>query len=139
MSPQRIDVLGEQVEFQVTSAETGGSFCALIQTSPPGGGPPPHQHRDEDELFTVVEGEFEIFDGQTWKPLPAGQTAYALRGQTHTFRNCGSVPGKILCVAVPGAFENYLRAISPLQLPADGEELQRISSSWGITFLPPSA
>jgi quercetin dioxygenase-like cupin family protein len=131
-------VFGEPVHVLITSDETGRSFAAITQTSPPGGGPPPHVHQHEDEIFTVVEGEFELFDGQSWRKLAKGETAYTLRGQAHTFRNCGAAPGTIQCVIVPGSgFENYLEAISVLAMPGDAPRLMEISARYGIEFLTP--
>jgi quercetin dioxygenase-like cupin family protein len=130
-------VFGETVEILVTSASTNNSFCMLVQTSPPGGGPPPHSHSLEDEIFTVVEGDFEIFDGKQWTRLAPGEHAHALRNQPHTFRNCGKTPGKMHCVAIDGHLDEYLEAISPLEIPKDMPRLLEISKEYGIAFLTP--
>jgi uncharacterized cupin superfamily protein len=130
-------VFGEQVEILVTTASTNGSFCMLVQTSPPGGGPPPHLHQFEDEIFTVLEGEFELFDGERYTRLEPGVHAHTLRNQPHTFRNCGKVEGKMVCVAVGGRLDEYLESISPLEIPRDMERVLQISAEYGIHFLPP--
>jgi len=129
-------VFGELVEIVVGSDETGRSFSMVTQVSPPGGGPPPHSHTNEDELFTVIEGEFELFDGETWHRLRAGETSYALRGGVHTFRNCGTTDGKLQIVVVPGTgFENYLEEISALKVPEDMARVLEISAMYGIRFV----
>lgn len=130
-------VLGETVEVLVTSESTNYSFCMIVQTSPPGGGPPPHVHKFEDEIFTVVEGEFEIFDGERWNKLAPGEQVHTLRNRVHTFRNCGKTPGKIHCVAIDGRLDEYLDAISQLQMPGDMPRLLDISKEYGITFVAP--
>jgi quercetin dioxygenase-like cupin family protein len=130
-------VFGETVEILVTSESTNNSFCMLVQTSPPGGGPPPHFHRFEDEIFTVVEGEYEIFDDKRWTRLPPGEHAHTLRNQPHTFRNCGKTEGKMLCVAIDGRLDEYLEAISPLEIPKDMPQILEISEKYGIAFLTP--
>ena len=56
-----IQVFGEPIEILASSTATNHAFVIGLQTSPPGGGPPPHRHLGEDEIFTVVDGEFEIF------------------------------------------------------------------------------
>jgi quercetin dioxygenase-like cupin family protein len=134
---QRFNVFGEPVEVLVSTAMTNGSFAAITQTCAPGGGPPPHKHANEDEIFTVLEGEFELFDGREWHPLPRGEVGHALRGQVHTFRNCGTTKGKILIVATPGGLDVYLRSISGLVMPQDAAELVEISEPFGIAFVPP--
>ncbi len=65
-------VFGEPVEILVDGAATGGRVAVVTQVSPPGGGPPPHLHTREDETFTVLEGEYEMFDGVKWLPLHKG-------------------------------------------------------------------
>lgn len=132
---KQFHVFGELVELLVPSSKTNGSFSQLIQTSPPGGGPPPHVHQFEDEIFRVLEGEFEFFDGTAWTRLAPGETAYKLRGQVHTFRNCGATPGRIHITVVPGRFDQYLEAVAPLEIPRDIDELMQISEIYGIRFV----
>ncbi len=133
---KQFKVFGEPVNVLVTSDETGRSFAAIHQTSPPGGGPPPHIHHKEDEIFTVIEGEFEILHGDTWHPLAKGETAYALRGCVHTFRNCGDRAGTIQAIIVPGTgMELYLEEISTLTMPDDAPQLKEISGRYGIEFV----
>lgn len=136
MNPvKEFSVLGERVEILIPSSATNGAFSLLIQTSPPGGGPPPHVHTYEDEIFQALDDGFETFDGTQWTPLPPGACAHKLRGQPHAFRNVGATPARMQITVVPGAFDNYLEAISPLQLPQDLDRLIEISNQYGIRFL----
>ncbi|QNI36119.1 cupin domain-containing protein [Edaphobacter albus] len=138
MNPRKaFKVFGENIEVLVTSEETQGTFSMIVQTSPPGGGPPPHMHRDEDEIFRVLQGEFELFDGTQWTKLQAGEYAYTLRGSVHTFRNCGTTEGKIQAIVIPGKLDRYLEAISPFNMPQDVERVLEISQDFGITFVTP--
>jgi quercetin dioxygenase-like cupin family protein len=127
-------VFGETIEIMVTSESTNGSFCMLVQTSPPGGGPPPHRHKYEDEIFSVMDGEFELFDGRQWSRLTPGEHVHTLRNEPHTFRNCGTIEGKIMCVAVDGRLDEYLEAISEMEMPKDMARLKEISERYGITY-----
>lgn len=130
-------VFGELVDVMIPSEATNGSFSMVVQTCPPGGGPPPHVHNNEDELFRVLEGEFELFDGKNYHKLAAGEYAYTLRGMPHTFRNCGTTEGRMQAIIVPGEMDRYLEAISPLQMPQDAAKLFEISDAYGIHFLQP--
>ncbi|HEY0161064.1 MAG TPA: cupin domain-containing protein [Edaphobacter sp.] len=129
-------VFGEPVEVLVSSEQTHGSFCVVTQVSPPGGGPPPHIHEREDELFTVLEGDYEVFDGKEWHPLRKGESAFKLRGSLHTFRNCGTTDGKIHVVITPGSFDLYLEELSKLSMPPTIEEVVAVSTPYGISFPP---
>jgi quercetin dioxygenase-like cupin family protein len=127
-------VLGDQVDMLVTQEMTGGSSATLVETSPPGGGPPPHQHRNEDETFFVIEGDYEFLVDGEWVKASAGDSFYRARGTIHTFRNCGTTSGRILIFVQPGAFQSYLEEISPLSVPSDLGRLIEISNRYGITF-----
>ncbi len=128
-------VFGESVEVLVASENTRGSFSMIVQTSPPGGGPPPHRHKNEDEIFRVLEGEYELFDGKEWRKVPHDRHVYMLRGSTHTFRNCGTILGRMECIVVPGGLELYLEALSAFSMPQDAERVTEVSLEYGISFV----
>ena len=119
----------------VSGESTNGALTVITQTCKPGEGPPPHIQENDDEFFFVIEGEFELFDGKQWTKLPRHQCGCKLRGELHTFRNCGTTIGKILCVITPGGLDRYLEAISTLSIPNDLETLMNISGKFGIRFV----
>lgn len=67
----------------------------MTQVSPKGGGPPVHMHTLEDETFTVLQGELEIYDGVTWHSLHQGESYFVERGTPHSFRSVGPSDGKL--------------------------------------------
>jgi mannose-6-phosphate isomerase-like protein (cupin superfamily) len=134
---KQFTVFGESVEVLTAGSETDFAMSAIVQTVPPGGGPPPHWHDREDETFMTLDGRFELFDGQRWTELPKGRSAFAPRGQVHSFRNCGDEVGRILCVATPGYLDEYLAAIAPIGMPADMAKLIEISDRYGVHFVGP--
>ena len=46
------------------SKETNGAFFLVEATLAAGNEPPPHSHSREDELFYVLEGEFDVYVGK---------------------------------------------------------------------------
>ena len=44
--------------------DTNGAFSLFEATLVPGTEPPPHVHSREDELFYVLEGEFDVYVGE---------------------------------------------------------------------------
>ena len=108
---------GDVITFKVTADETGGA-CSIFETiTPPGGGPPPHVHQREDETFYVLAGEFHFQIGGASTIARAGTTLVAPRGVPHSFRNAGTVPGKLLVIISPGGFERFIEEFS--QLPTN--------------------
>src|SRR6516164_6377113 len=110
-------VFGERVEVLIPGEQTAGLSATMLQVSPPGGGPPPHSHKNEDEIFYPLEGDFEVFDGKDWHRIEPGRAAYYRRGRIHTFRNGGKTTGRILIIVTPAGLEKYLEELSPLSIP----------------------
>lgn len=127
-------VFGEPVEVLVCGEMTGSLSATLIQTSPPGGGPPPHSHRNEDETFFVLEGEYEILHQGAWTKFAPGQAVHAMRGSVHTFRNVGSTTGRMLIFAAPSGMEKYLEGLSSFSVPDDMPQVLALSERYGIAF-----
>jgi quercetin dioxygenase-like cupin family protein len=132
-----VRVFGEKIEIIASSQSTNYTFVIGVQTSPPGGGPPPHRHLGEDELFNVIEGEFEFFDGTSWKPFHRGEIRYSLRGSYHGFRNVGQTTGVMMFTTNGGGLDDYFAEIAPLQLPRDMDRLQEISRFYRYEYLQP--
>ena len=128
-------VFGEPVEVLVSGEMTGGLSATITQTSPPGGGPPPHHHLHEDEVFVVMEGEYELLQDGQWHKVEAGRAIHGKRGSVHTFRNAGTTDGKMLIFITPAGLEKYLEEISVLTMPQDAARLKEISDRYGITFV----
>jgi quercetin dioxygenase-like cupin family protein len=130
-----ITVFGEAIEIVASSTSTNYTVVMGVQTSPPGGGPPPHRHLGEDEMFTVIDGEYEFFDGTAWTPFGRGETRYSLRGNYHGFRNIGHTNGGLVFMTNGGGLDEYFAAISPLRLPEDMERLNEISRFYRYEYL----
>ena len=127
-------VFGEQVDVLINGEMSRGASALIVQTSPPGGGPPPHTHRNEDETFTVIEGEYEFFENGGWRGVGVGETVFAPRGRTHTFRNVGASDGKLAVFIAPAGFENFLEQSSALSPATDMPKVIALAESFGLTF-----
>lgn len=135
-------IFGEPVELLVLSKQTGGAFSIGRQTCKPGSGVPPHFHQKEDEVFSVISGRFEIFNGETWTEIPRDGVAYAPRGGVHCFRNCGETEGTIQFTCSGDAFDAFLEGLSRFTIPQDMQAMVDYSATFGIfypTLPPPSA
>lgn len=84
---------------------------SLIEHLLPGGfGPPLHIHREEDETFYILEGEFRFKQGEAVRHAQAGDVIYLAKGIPHGFR-VTSAGGRCLTIT-RGRFEDMLRIAS---------------------------
>jgi AraC-like DNA-binding protein/mannose-6-phosphate isomerase-like protein (cupin superfamily) len=65
--------------------ETNGAFCLVEATLVPGNEPPPHVHSREDELFYVLEGEFDVYVGAEAFKVETGACIFLPKGPPHAF------------------------------------------------------
>jgi quercetin dioxygenase-like cupin family protein len=136
---KKITIFGG-IEFlvKVSSQESAGAFTLLDNTNPAGTYLPPHVHANEDETFTILEGEFEFYVADQTLRAGPGATVFAPRGIPHAFKVLSSTPGRALVLATPGGFERCMEELSALPLdPPDMPAVFQVCARCGIEFLPP--
>jgi quercetin dioxygenase-like cupin family protein len=138
-------VLGDLYTFKINSEDTGGAFAVLESTIAPQNGPPPHLHRNEDESFYVISGDFSFLLGGTQIAAAAGAMVHVPRGSVHTFKNVGAVPGRLLVTVAPGGLEKFFAEFGdpatdpagpPPASPPDMEKLMALAAKYGIEIQP---
>lgn len=92
---------------------------------PYGESPPLHVHRNEDEVFHVLEGRIRIqIDGRD-TVVHAGETMLAPKGMPHSFRVESAEGARCLTITSGGDFENMIREMGEpalsAELPPQGE------------------
>lgn len=100
------------IKLLVTQEASNGNYAIFEESVPPLGGPPPHTHPDE-EVFYVLNGEFEFILndlGSPFKALP-GSVIHVPSNALHTFKNVGQSAGKMIVIITPGQLEQYFRAV----------------------------
>lgn len=105
-------VFGHFFNLLVTGEESGGRYFIYEDLVPPGGGPPLHTHPDE-ELFYIIEGEFQFILNDLATPfrVAPGQLVKVPSNAVHTFKNVGETMGRTLTMLLPGDLEQYYRAV----------------------------
>lgn len=87
---------------------------------PYGESPPLHIHRNEDEVFHLLEGEMRIHIDGTETVARAGETVLAPKGKPHSFRVLSKEGARCLTITSGGDFENMIRQMGE---PARGSGL----------------
>jgi quercetin dioxygenase-like cupin family protein len=137
---------GDTAQIKLSGEQTNGSMAVALSTTPPGGGPPPHRHRNEDEMFLVVEGSIRFLANGEWtEPLAPGSIVYTPRGAVHTFQNVGNTPCRQLIIVTPSAFEQFFAKSAEIFAaagaggPPDLARLLAVSDEYQIEFVSPPA
>lgn len=93
-----------RVRWLVDENDGAPNFAMRQFEVAPSGFTPKHSHPYEHEVF-VLEGEGEILDGDSPRPLRPGTVVYVAPNDVHQFRNTGTAPLKFLCL-VPNSHRN---------------------------------
>jgi quercetin dioxygenase-like cupin family protein len=98
-----LNVMGEEL-IPLTPAGPGLGVQVFDTSAPrqqPGeAGPPSHRHPWQ-ELYVVLRGVLEVFDGQQWRPAGAGACVTVPAGHWHSYRN-GTADCRFLTITGPG-------------------------------------
>jgi len=109
-------VAGDRYTFLLTGAQTDGAYFVFEAFVPPGSGPPPHLHHREDEVFLVIDGDFEFTVAGVARRVGTGEAVFARRKVPHHFKNVGATPGRMIITVTPAGLENFFAEIgTPLQ------------------------
>ena len=126
--------------------DTDGAFCLIEATLAPGNEPPPHTHSREDELFYVLEGEFDVYVGKEGFKVEKGECVFLPRLKPHAFA-IRSPQIRLLTLFTPAGLEDAFRSASSpaknLELPtgdltyskSDAKQIAQRFSEYGIRFL----
>lgn len=129
-------VLGGVLTIKITAEETNGAFSVVEGVYPPQTGPPLHVHEEEDEIFYLLEGEFETQVGSVSFKASAGAWLSLPRKIPHGYKCVGNSSGKVLLVITPGGFEKSFVEIASLPPdPQDMKKIIEIFARYGCEFL----
>ena len=128
--------------------DTNGAFLLVEAILAPGTESPPHVHTREDELFYVLEGEFDVYVGERAFNIKAGECVFMPRFKPHAFV-IRSAQLRLLALFTPAGLEDVFRGMSSpaksLELPkgavtystGDLRQTAQRLSDYGARFLTP--
>lgn len=135
-----LNVLGEELR-PLTPAGVGLSVQVFDTCAPgerPGeAGPPVHRH-PWDEVYVVLTGVLEVFDGEAWSEAPAGSCVSVPACQWHSYRN-GTGDCRFLTITGPGRGREFFEdSAAELSVPPDMEVALALAARHGVEAIPPS-
>jgi len=94
---------GVKMRLMVGRSDGAPNFAMRIFDVEPGGCTPHHEHNYEHEIM-VLQGQGHAYEGDTPKPVQAGDVLYVPANQVHQFKNTGSDTFRFMCM-VPTQFD----------------------------------
>lgn len=108
------------LRIHVASSATANGVSVAEQIAPYGSAPPLHVHRNEDEIFHLLEGDMRfVVDGAEVR-LHQGGTLLAPKGKPHGFVVTSPKGARFLITTCRGDFERMARSVGRT---ADGDRL----------------
>jgi mannose-6-phosphate isomerase-like protein (cupin superfamily) len=114
-----IKPFGLDMKVLLSTEATGGAISVLMGWLKPGEGPGDHVHFNQEEIFFIVEGTFELTVGGQTSTAGPGTIVFIPRNVVHRFKNVGNTTGCMLDWTVPGGQDHYFKAISDLAASGD--------------------
>jgi quercetin dioxygenase-like cupin family protein len=124
--------------LKVSGEDTNGDFC-LFETKNelgPMAGPPLHLHKDQDEIFQIIEGEFIFQVGDEKIKASSGDFVFGPRNVPHTFYQLSKKAHMIFSYNPAGKMENIMKEMSKL-MPQNPEGFAKASAENGVPFVGP--
>ena len=104
-------VLGTLMTVKAGPDVTAGGLTIVEMELPPGYAVPPHQHRDEEELFYVLDGEVTFWCAGEERTFTRGGLAWLPRRQTHTLSVTDNGPARLFNIHTGPAFAGLIEDV----------------------------
>ena len=146
--PQTFRVINIQIQFLTTPDQIGSDMSVMRVVVPSGTIIPLHKHADP-ELFYVLGGTVEAFQGDTdqehWRTFHAGETISIPGGIKHAVRNISAMSASCLVVTKTELYSFFLSLAQPVTgdeqvsppTPSEMRELFDMAERYGYWLATP--
>ena len=125
----------EEIVMTVPSEPAKHAFYMVEHRSAPNAAPPLHLHRNEDEIFEILEGQIRFcLDGDIIQASP-GTTVAVPRNMPHTWADVGGIPSRMIVTFVPGGFDRFFQAME--SIPQTDPRAPILGEEHGCIYLGP--
>ena len=131
-------VTANVLDVKISSGDTDGRLSVLEQIGhTPKGGPPLHIHPHQDELFYVVEGDYQFQVGEERFELTTGDTIFLPRGVPHAFAQRTEAARMIVTYQPSGKMEAFFRRTAEFTSPPTPQEVAAVFAEHDMTVVGP--
>ena len=125
-------------DIKISGKDTGGALAVFEYNGRAKGGPSLHLHLYQDEIFTVLAGEYLFVVGEKQHQLRAGDTIFLPRQVPHTWTQLTDT-GKLLYFLQPaGAMEDFFRSRPSTNTPPTQQQKEQLFAKHGMKYLGPA-
>lgn len=124
-------------DLKVSGKDTGGQLSVFEYTGLGKVGPMLHVHFEQDEIFTVLEGEYRFLVGGQTHVLNAGQTIFLPRNIPHTWIQLTDKGKMIYFLQPAGKMEEFFTHMNGLKERPSAEEMDRIHAAHQMKVVGP--
>jgi mannose-6-phosphate isomerase-like protein (cupin superfamily) len=118
--------LGTLSITKLSGDRTAGGLDIVEHRVAPGYAPPRHTHVAQDEVFYILDGDFQVVCGDDSWPAGPGSLVFLPRGVPHGF-TVGDSPGRALLFNAPAGFADLIADLGQpapsLVLPPEDAEV----------------
>jgi len=124
-------------DLKISGEDTDGRLAVFEYVGNERVGPPLHVHPNQDEIFSIIEGEYLFQVGNETFTARAGDTVFGPRGVPHTWLQ-RSETGKMTYLVQPAEkIEAFFLKMNELKGPPTEAQVQQIHREHGMTILGP--
>jgi mannose-6-phosphate isomerase-like protein (cupin superfamily) len=125
-------------QVKVSAADSNGDTFVFEHADMGLGGPPRHFHRDQDEWFYAVKGDFVVEVGDERYALRPGDIVFAPRGVSHAWAHLSDEPATLLVGVSPaGTLEEFFREGCAAIEPPTPEQTAALFAAHGMQVVGP--
>lgn len=112
---EMVSLRGTKVVFKASGERASGGPTIVEFIAAPGFSTGDHVHSKVEEIFYVVDGEFDFRAGEWTGRAGPGSVVRVPPGTAHGFANPGSAPATLLLTISPaGVHEEYFRELAAI-------------------------
>ncbi|WP_461075766.1 cupin domain-containing protein [Spirosoma flavus] len=124
-------------DIKISGKDTNGQLAVFEYIGKEKIGPTLHIHHDQDELFSIIEGEYLFQVGDEKFTVKAGDTVFAPRGIPHTWIQLSDYGKQVYMVQPAGKMEEFFLKMNELKGPPSEELSQKLHKEHGMIVVGP--